>query len=277
MKCVIFAGGVGSRISSITGGSNKHLLPIAGKPMISHVINNLYISGIDEFLIITNNGWEPNFEFALAKDSANIEKSRIKVIHSNNPEDQLGDVLYKSIDFVQNEDFLLHLGDNLFMDDPGLLYSSLIQMHGQNHIILAKAKDSHHFGVPLFQKGHLINIVEKPVKAKISKFGIVSTGLYRYTKQVFSVIQEMIFDNREVRDITAINNQLLINGKLDFTLYSGKWFDIGLPENYQEISSIDLALSPKGYNNVDKSYINDLMQVNIFQNNNISVRDRRVH
>jgi len=53
MKGVVLAGGTGSRLYPLTKVTNKHLLPVARKPMIHHPIEKLKQAGIDEILIVT--------------------------------------------------------------------------------------------------------------------------------------------------------------------------------------------------------------------------------
>ena len=53
MKGVILAGGTGSRLRPLTEITNKHLLPIYDRPMISWAIETLVSAGIDELMLVT--------------------------------------------------------------------------------------------------------------------------------------------------------------------------------------------------------------------------------
>src|SRR5690625_1231594 len=53
MKGIILAGGTGSRLYPMTKVTNKHLLPVGGKPMIYYPIEKLTGAGIEEILIVT--------------------------------------------------------------------------------------------------------------------------------------------------------------------------------------------------------------------------------
>ena len=53
MKGVILAGGTGSRLHPLTLITNKHLLPIYDRPMISYAIEALVSAGIVEMMLVT--------------------------------------------------------------------------------------------------------------------------------------------------------------------------------------------------------------------------------
>ncbi|PJC48164.1 MAG: spore coat protein, partial [Candidatus Omnitrophica bacterium CG_4_9_14_0_2_um_filter_42_8] len=53
MKGVILAGGLGKRLEPLTRITNKHLLPVYGKPMIYYPIQALVDAGIKDILIVT--------------------------------------------------------------------------------------------------------------------------------------------------------------------------------------------------------------------------------
>ena len=54
MKGLITSGGMGTRLRPITHTSNKHLIPIANKPMLFYAIEALIGAGIDDIGIIIN-------------------------------------------------------------------------------------------------------------------------------------------------------------------------------------------------------------------------------
>src|SRR2546427_13164760 len=53
MRGVILAGGRGSRLHPLTRITNKHLLPIYDRPMISYAIEALVGSGVGEIMLVT--------------------------------------------------------------------------------------------------------------------------------------------------------------------------------------------------------------------------------
>ena len=54
MKCVIFAGGYGTRISEETGRKPKPLISIGGLPIIVHIMRHYAKYGVNEFIILAD-------------------------------------------------------------------------------------------------------------------------------------------------------------------------------------------------------------------------------
>src|ERR687888_948236 len=53
MKGVILAGGTGSRLHPLTRITNKHLLPIYDRPMVTYAIEALVRAGVEEMMLVT--------------------------------------------------------------------------------------------------------------------------------------------------------------------------------------------------------------------------------
>ncbi len=53
MKGVILAGGSGSRLAPLTRITNKHLLPLHDRPMVTYAVEALVDAGIEELMLVT--------------------------------------------------------------------------------------------------------------------------------------------------------------------------------------------------------------------------------
>ena len=53
MKGVVLAGGTGSRLDPLTRITNKHLLPVFDRPMVSYAIEALVRAGVVELMLVT--------------------------------------------------------------------------------------------------------------------------------------------------------------------------------------------------------------------------------
>src|SRR6201997_4012041 len=53
MKAVILAGGTGSRLAPLTNITNKHLLPLYDRPMVTYAVEALVEAGFTELSLVT--------------------------------------------------------------------------------------------------------------------------------------------------------------------------------------------------------------------------------
>lgn len=77
MRAMIFAAGLGTRLKPLTDTMPKALVPVAGKPMLEHVILKLKSSGFDDIIINIHHFGEQIIEFLQANNNfgANIHIS----------------------------------------------------------------------------------------------------------------------------------------------------------------------------------------------------------
>src|SRR3989442_1199797 len=61
VQCVILCGGFATRLRPLTLDRPKHLLPIAGRPMLDHLLDRLGASGITSGVLVTNHRFISNF------------------------------------------------------------------------------------------------------------------------------------------------------------------------------------------------------------------------
>jgi bifunctional UDP-N-acetylglucosamine pyrophosphorylase/glucosamine-1-phosphate N-acetyltransferase len=54
--CVILAAGEGKRMRPLTGSRPKVMLPLAGRPMLEHLIDAVIDAGITEFIVVVGYG-----------------------------------------------------------------------------------------------------------------------------------------------------------------------------------------------------------------------------
>ena len=63
MKALIFAAGLGTRLKPLTDRMPKALVPVAGRPMLEHIILKLKTSGFDNIVINIHHFGEQIIEF----------------------------------------------------------------------------------------------------------------------------------------------------------------------------------------------------------------------
>lgn len=118
MKAMIFAAGLGTRLKPLTDSMPKALIPVAGKPMLEHVINKLKNAGFDEIVINVHHFAGQIIEFLQANNHFGI------TIHISDETKMLLDTgggIKKAASFF-DEPFLIHNVDILSNTDLKSLY-----------------------------------------------------------------------------------------------------------------------------------------------------------
>lgn len=99
MKAMIFAAGLGSRLKPLTDTMPKALVPIAGHPMLEHVILKLKAAGFTEIVINIHHFGEQILDFLEANENFGL------IIHISDERDLLlngGSILFSG-DLIQEE------------------------------------------------------------------------------------------------------------------------------------------------------------------------------
>ncbi|MBQ6254060.1 MAG: nucleotidyltransferase family protein [Bacteroidales bacterium] len=110
MKALIFAAGLGTRLKPLTDTIPKALVPVAGEPLLSHVINKLKSAGFDEVVINTHHFADSVIEYVRSNSDFGIK------IHISDERDMLretGGGIKRARRFLEDGPFLVHNVDIL--------------------------------------------------------------------------------------------------------------------------------------------------------------------
>jgi NDP-sugar pyrophosphorylase family protein len=112
MKSMIFAAGLGTRLKPLTDHMPKALVPIAGKPLLGHVIEKLKAAGSDEMIINIHHFPDQIIDYVRSQNSFGI-----RIAFSDDERQQLletGGGIKKAADFFDDgKPFLVHNADIL--------------------------------------------------------------------------------------------------------------------------------------------------------------------
>ena len=220
MKGIILAGGTGSRLYPLTKVTNKHLLPVYDKPMIYYPLQTLINAGIKEVLLVSGKGHAGHFLELLGSGS----EFGINITYEvQETAGGIAQALSLAENFVDNENLIVILGDNIFQDDITPYVNSFIS---GAHIFLKEVDDAARFGVAQIDesKGIVLDVEEKPKEPK-SNFAV--TGLYMFDKTVFDIIRKLKPSNRGELEITDVNNDYIKQKIMGYSVLKDKWTDAG--------------------------------------------------
>ena len=137
---MIFAAGLGARLKPLTNNTPKALIPIAGKPMLEHVILRLKAAGFDQIVINIHHLGQQILDFLAANNQFGIQ------IYISDEQDYLLDTgggIKKAARFLQgNEPFLVHNVDILSNVDLQALYNNHLQSDSLATLLVSQRNTS---------------------------------------------------------------------------------------------------------------------------------------
>ncbi len=224
MKSVILCAGEGTRMRPLTYSLPKHLIPIANRPVIEHILDTLKQAGITDVGIVVGPNTQTSFQNAL-KDGSSLGV-RITYIVQENPRG-LAHAVSCAQGFVGNDPFLLYLGDNLLEEGVKGLVEKFEDSGADAVITLYPVSEPSHFGVAQVEGGRIVKLVEKPARP-VSKLAIV--GAYAFSPAIFAAISWIRPSARGELEITDAIQRLVDDGRLVLPhQISGWWRDVGRP------------------------------------------------
>ena len=225
MKGVILAGGSGTRLHPLTRITNKHLLPLYDRPMVTYAVEALVRAGIDELMLVTGGTHAGEFFRLLG----NGQEYGIDVL-AYGYQDQAGGIaeaLGLAQRFVDRDKVCVMLADNIFGRSLAPIVDNFAMQESGARIVLSHvAEDEHlqHLGVAVMDGERVAEIVEKPVTPP-SRFAV--TGVYFYDAQVWDVLPTLTPSGRGELEITDVNNWYVGAGQMEADVAEGFWGDAG--------------------------------------------------
>ena len=239
MKAIIPVAGAGTRLRPLTYTQPKSLIPVAGKPIIALIIDQLMGVGVDEFVFIIGYLGEKIKNF-VEKTYPDLKKEFVV----QDSRQGLGHAIWMAKDAIKNADeVIIFLGDTIldlnlqaFMDSP------------TSCLAVKRVEDPRNFGViELGADGHVVKMVEKP---KIPKSNLAIVGLYKI-KEVAALLHALdclIEDDKRTHgeyQLTDALMKLIGKGHKFTSIRVDNWFDCGKKEILLETNA--QLLDKEGY------------------------------
>src|SRR5436853_1543296 len=237
MKGLILAGGAGTRLRPITHTSAKQLVPIANKPILFYVVEQLAAAGIKNVgVIVSTDDTGVEIEAALG------DGSRLGVEVEYIPQEAplgLAHCVRIAHAFLGDDDFVVYLGDNMLQQDLKTIVDRFeekrnrpLELHEPGarppvaQILLAHVDDPRQFGVvALDGRGRVVRLVEKPLDPPSD---LALAGVYLFDKHVHEAVRAIQPSARGELEITDAIQWLLDQGhEIAHEILQGWWIDTG--------------------------------------------------
>jgi glucose-1-phosphate thymidylyltransferase len=226
VKGVVLAGGTGTRLHPLTRITNKHLLPIYDRPMVTYAIEALVTAGITEIMLVTGGTHAGEF-LRLLGNGHEYGIDRLLYAYQERP-GGIAEALGLAERFVDGDRVLVMLADNVVEHSIRPLVENFEVQPAGARILLARIEDPahlRHLGVPEFDgRRRVVRIVEKPDDPP-STFAV--TGIYCYDETVFEVIPTLTPSRRGELEITDVNNFYVSGPTMEYDVLDGFWGDAG--------------------------------------------------
>ncbi len=245
MRGVLLAGGTGSRLHPLTATTNKHLLPIAGRPMVEWAIEALVRADVHEVIVVTGPEHMDAFQ-ALLGDGHRLEVEDLAYAVQDRP-GGIAEALGLTEAFAGDGPIVLMLADNLLEYSIADMVAAFgKEPTGARLLLCASDDDDHlrHLGVPVLDaEGRITSIVEKPEHPP-SHYAV--TGIYCYEHSVYDVVRTLEPSGRGELEITDVNNHYVRLGDVRYDVLQGFWGDAG--ESLDAYRDVDAFVAFHGAN-----------------------------
>ena len=228
MRALLTAGGHGTRLRPITHTRNKHLIPIANKPMLVYGLEAIAGTDIEDVGIVVGDTEE---EIRATVGDGSAWGLRVEYLRQEAPLG-LAHVLMTGRDFVGGEPFLMYLGDNMLRDGLPEFVHAFEEHRPDAQILLAKVPDPSRYGVVVMEGDRVVHLAEKPV---VFVSDLALAGFYLFTEPVFDGAASLRPSGRGEFEITEAIQYLVDHGySVRAERIMGWWKDTGRVEDLLE-------------------------------------------
>lgn len=233
MKGVVLAGGLGTRLYPLTKITNKHLLPVYNRPMITYPIECLVKAGIKDILVVTG-GNNPGDFLKLLGNGKEYGVEHISYAYQEG-EGGIAEALALAEAHAAGGRICVVLGDNIIEKNIIEAVRDYERQEKGAKILLKEVDDPRRFGVPVLSGDRVVQVIEKP-KDPPSKYAV--TGIYMYDAHVFDFIKTLKPSERGELEITDVNNLYINEGTMTWSILDGWWTDAGTFDSLLKASNL---------------------------------------
>jgi len=236
LKALVLCAGKGTRLRPLTDSVPKPLIPVANRPILFYILNQIKSTGISEVGIVAS----PDNVSLIKEATGDGSRWDLHITYIIQEEAKgLAHAVITSETFLGNSSFLMFLGDNLIKDNLNQFINAFCFNNYDAFILLKEVPDPRLFGVAeLDEGGRIIRVVEKPQNPR-SK--LVLIGVYLFSPEIHNATHSIKPSWRGELEITDAIQWLMDRGKKVYSYsISGWWLDTGKKEDLLKANQIML-------------------------------------
>ncbi len=244
MKVIILAAGYATRLYPLTLTQPKPLLPVAGRPMIEYVMDNLApIGGIDRIYVVTNAKFAALFEKWAEGYRAGKTKLNFTIVNDGSTDDSnklgaIGDLHLVLTRENVSDDIIVVAGDNLFSErltDFGRYCrdrkAPVLAIYDVGDLDQIQKYNS----ITMGNDGRITFFEEKPKAPTSTLTGI---ALYYYPASTLPLIKQYVAEGNNTDQPGRLIQWLYKKIPVYTWEVPGLWYDIGSKETLEEANLI---------------------------------------
>ncbi len=222
-KAVVLCAGEGTRLRPLTFSRPKHLLPVAGKPLLGWALDALVEAGIEQVGLVV--GHRPEAIQRYVGDGA---AWGLEATYLTQPKPLgLAHAVASAREFIGDDEFLLYLGDNLLENGVQPLVELYATRRPAAALFVKQVPDPQLFGVVVTENDQVRRLLEKPAEPPSS---LAIVGAYAFSPAIMEAIAETPPSARGEYEITDAIQRLVSSGQEVLAApVQGFWEDAGRP------------------------------------------------
>lgn len=264
---ILTAGGLGTRMLPLSLAIPKEMLPLIIArdsnffpiPALHYIFDSLYEAGFRRFYIVVGRGKHVIEEYFLPNKSIlrvvgklcqkhltsflsdvyrKIERSQIVMIYQPYPKG-FGDAVLRTKDFMTDNIFLLHAGDDITYPDHIENINALVSHHLENNpkisFLCEESRNPEKYGVVIGEdKGGYIEVEDVLEKPNSPPSKNVVVAVYIFDRDIYDALEATKPKKGEHQLTDAIRYLLKRGEKVHAVKISGYRLDLGSPDTYLE-------------------------------------------
>lgn len=242
MKALILAAGYATRLYPLTQDKPKALLPIADKPIINYIVDEIAnLPEVDEIIVVSNHRFIQHFNDWKTEVENNYTQ-KITVVDDNTTSDDdklgaIGDIQFVIDTLNIDDEMLIIAGDNLFTYSLLDIYNHYKE-HGEDMILVKPhddAEDLKRFAVALIDENNIVTELEEKPQEPKSDLAVYAT--YFYQRETLPLIKTYLEDGNNPDSPGNFPAWLYKKKPVRACVFDGEAFDIGTHDSYNEVDA----------------------------------------